>query len=157
MKPTRIAVAIALLASGQALAQTKETKGPCEYLSIDEVNAWVNVPASATKTNDTKNGAECTYIDSGKKAVFVVEIRPAKLPKAELDMEAESLQKIYRTSVKPLPDVGDGGFWLTTKQELYFRKGKTIVRVVIVGAKDPKATEAKTASAGRLIETRLPK
>ena len=155
MTQFRSLLAVTLIASGSALAQSKEAPAPCDYLTIDEVNAMVNIPASATRTNETKNGWECTYIDSGKKAVFVVEVRPAKLPKAELDMEAESLQKIYRTSVKPVPDVGDGGFWLTTKQELYFRKAKWIVRVVMVGGKDAKATEAKTASAGRLIESRL--
>jgi hypothetical protein len=152
MTRSRILLATALLAAGPALAA--EALEPCTYLSIDEVNAWVNVPASKTRSTPTKNGYECTYLDNTNKAVFVLEIRPAKLPKAELDMEAESLQKIYRTSVKP-QEVGDGGFWLTTKQELYFRKAKYIVRVVLVGGKDPKATEAKTASAGRLVETRL--
>ena len=147
-------LAVSLLAAGPAMA-ADEPLDVCSLLSIDEVNAMVNVPASATRSNETKNGNECTYLDSGKKAVFVIEVRPAKLPKAELDMEAESLQKIYRTSVKPVPDVGDGGFWLTTKQELYFRKGKKIVRVVMIGGKDAKAVEAKTASAGRLIESRL--
>src|SRR5262245_8280477 len=156
MTKFQAALAASLLAAGPALA-AEEAPDICSYLSVDEVNAFTNVPASATRANPTKNGNECTYLDSGKKAVFVVEVRPAKLPKAELDMEAESLQKIYRTSVKPIPDVGDGGFWLTSKQELYFRKGKYIVRVVLVGSKDPKAGEAKSASAGRLIETRLPK
>lgn len=145
-------LAAAFFAAGPAIAA--DAIEPCSFMTIDEVNAMVNVPASRTRSMETKNGFECTFLDSSRKAVFSLEIRPSKLPKAELDMEAESLQKIYRTSVKPV-EIGDGGFWLATKQELFFRKGKYIVRVVMVGGKDAKAVEAKTQSAGRLIESRL--
>jgi hypothetical protein len=152
MTKTQSILAAALLVAGPAVAA--EAIQPCDFMTIEEVNAMVNVPASKTRSMETKNGYECTFLDSSRKAVFSLEIRPSKLPKAELDMEAESLQKIYRTTVKPV-EIGDGGFWLTTKQELFFRKGKYIVRVVMVGGKDAKAVEAKTQSAGRLIESRL--
>jgi hypothetical protein len=150
----RTAAALLALVPAWAQAQTPAPMDVCSLISIEEVNTMVNVPASKTRSMTTKNGEECTFLDSSRKAVFTVEVRPAKLPKAEMDMEAESLQKIYRTSVKPV-EIGEGGFWLTTKQELYFRKGKRIVRVVLAPEKDAKAVEAKTQSAGRLIESRL--
>lgn len=155
MNSALIRLAAALLAApALAAAQAPAPVDVCGLITIDEVNALTNVPASTTRALPTKNGSECTFLDSGKKAVLTLEVRPAKLAKAELDMEAESLQKIYRTKVKPV-EVGDGGFWLTTKQELYFRKGKQILRVVVVGGKDATAIEAKTQSAARLIESRL--
>lgn len=145
---------VAALATVPVLAQ--DPPGPCELIKLDEVNAMVDVPANKSRTHPTKAGQECSYMDSGQKAVLTLEVRSAKLPKAELDQEADTLQKIYRTSIKPL-EIGDGGFWLPVKGELYFRKGKRIVRLVIAPGKDPKIHQTKTESIARLIETRLPK
>jgi hypothetical protein len=147
----RLAAALALLAPALAFAQPYES---CSLISIDEVNAYTVVPAVKTRTNTTRSGNECVFIDSTQKAVFTVEIRGASLPKAELDQEAENLQKIYRTSVKPV-EIGQGGFWLTTRYELFFRKGKNIVRVVLAPQADTKSMQVKSESAARLIETRV--
>jgi len=141
---------LAALASHGALAEFD----PCEILKLEEVNTIAGVPATKMRANTTKQGLECSFLDSRQNAVLTAEIRPAKLPKAELDLEAENLQKIYRTSVKPV-EVGDGGFWLNSKQELFFRKGKNIVRVVMAPGTDAKATQARTESIGRLIESRI--
>lgn len=144
--------AAALLASCGALAQVN----PCEILSIEEVNTIAGKPANKTRSHTTKQGIECSFLDSKQNAVLTAEIRGAKLPKAELDLEAENLQKIYRTSVKPV-EIGEGGFWLNSKHELFFRKGRHIVRVVMTPAADAKLTQARTETVGRLIESRLPK
>jgi hypothetical protein len=149
---TLTCLAAALLASTSALAQTD----PCEMIKMEEVNAIAQAPANKTRSHTTKQGIECSYLDSKQNAVATIEIRGAKLPKAELDLEAENLQKIYRTSVKPV-EIGEGGFWLNSKHELFFRKGKNIVRVVMTPSADSKATQAKTESIGRLVESRLPK
>lgn len=151
MKKTALHVsALALLAAPAAHAQLD----PCELIKIDEVNAIANVPANKTRSHQTKQGIECSFLDAKQNAVLTAEIRGAKLPKAELDIEAENLQKIYRTSVKPV-EIGDGGFWLNSKHELFFRKGKNIVRVVMAPAADAKAAQAKTESIARLIESRI--
>lgn len=150
MTPLRLCLAAALLASVPAHAQVN----PCELLTVEEVNAITTVPTSKTRSHTTKQGIECSYLDSRQNAILTAEVRGAKLPKAELDVEAENLQKIYRTSVKPVA-IGDGGFWLTSKQELFFRKGKNIVRVVMAPGPDAKANQARTETVGRLIESRL--
>jgi hypothetical protein len=152
MKTAPLCLAAAFLASTSALAQTD----PCELIKMEEVNAIAQAPANKTRSHTTKQGIECSYLDSKQNAVATIEIRGAKLPKAELDLEAENLQKIYRTSVKPV-EIGEGGFWLNSKHELFFRKGKNIVRVVMTPSADSKATQAKTESIGRLVESRLPK
>jgi hypothetical protein len=153
MKPQHPTLAAALLlAAFSAQAQVD----PCELIKMDEVNAIANVPANKTRSHTTKQGVECSYLDAKQTAVATIEIRGAKLPKAELDLEAENLQKIYRTSVKPV-EIGEGGFWLNSKHELFFRKGKNIVRVVMIPSPDSKATQAKTESLSRLVESRLPK
>lgn len=149
---TRTLAAASLLASTAALAQAE----PCELIKMEEVNAIAQVPANKTRSHQTKQGNECAYLDAKQNAVATIEIRGAKLPKAELDLEAENLQKIYRTSVKPV-EIGEGGFWLNSKHELFFRKGKSIVRVVTAPGADSKATQARTESLARLIESRLPK
>ena len=56
--------------------------------------------------------------------------------------------------MKPV-EVGDGGFWLTSKQELFFRKKYNIVRVVIAPASDAKITQARSETIARLVESRL--
>lgn len=142
--------ALALLATPAAFAQVD----PCELIKIEEVNAIANVPANKTRSHQTRQGVECSFLDAKQNAVLTAEIRGAKLPKAELDIEAENLQKIYRTSVKPV-EIGDGGFWLNSKHELFFRKGKNIVRVVMAPGPDGKAAQAKTESIARLIESRI--
>ena len=152
MKPAPICLAAALLASTSALAQID----PCEILKLEEVNAIALTPANKTRSHQTKQGIECSFLDAKQNAVVTTEIRGAKLPKAELDLEAENLQKIYRTSVKPV-EIGEGGFWLNSKHELFFRKGKNIVRVVMKPGPDSKVTQARTESIARLIESRLPK
>jgi hypothetical protein len=151
---TTIALFACLVPLGAA-AQAYDLTQPCSMLTNEEVNAWSNVPASKTRATTTRAGNECTWVDAQQKAVFILEVRPAKLPKAELDVEAENLQKIYRTSVKPV-EVGQGGFWLNSKYELFFRKGRNIVRVVVPGA-SPKQIEANSLAAAKMIETRLPK
>lgn len=151
MKKT-FAFAVAL-AAAPAFAQDA---GPCDLIKLEEVNVMADVPANKSRTHATKAGQECTYLDSGQKNVLTLEVRNAKLPKAELEAEADNLQKIYRTSIKPV-EIGDGGFWLPTKGELYFRKGKRIVRIVMAPGKDAKTLQTKTESVARLIETRLPK
>jgi hypothetical protein len=123
-------------------------------LSIEEVNTMTTMKASKTRSHQTKQGIECSFLDARQNAILTAEVRGAKLPKAELDVEAENLQKIYRTSVKPV-EIGDGGFWLTSKQELFFRKGKNIVRVVMAQGADAKVQQARTETVGRLIESRL--
>jgi len=148
MKNTAL-LAIALFAATPALAEEI-----CEIVKIDEVNTISTMTTSKTRTVPTKQGSECQYLDAKQKSILTLEVRPAKLPKAELDVEAENLQKIYRTSVKPV-EIGDGGFWLTSKQELFFRKGKNIVRVVMAPAADAKVTQARTETLGRLVESRL--
>ena len=81
---------------------------------------------------------------------------PPWLPKYDLDQEAETLQKIYRTSVKPIEGLGDGGFYLPGRREVWFRKGKSISRVAMTGfSGDAKAAEAKNSSAARLVESRI--
>ena len=150
MKTTLFAAA-ALLAAAPAFAQAND---PCEILKIEEVNTLTAGNANKMRANTTKAGLECSFLDAKQNAVLTVEIRGAKLPKAELDIEAENLQKIYRTSVKPV-EIGDGGFWLTSKYELFFRKNKNIVRVVLNSSSDPKTIQARTESVGRLVETRL--
>jgi hypothetical protein len=152
MKNAPLYFAAALLASSTAFAQAD----PCEMIKLEEVNAIAQTPANKTRSHTTKQGIECSYLDAKQNAVATIEIRGAKLPKAELDLEAENLQKIYRTSVKPV-EIGEGGFWLNSKHELFFRKGKSIVRVVMMPGPDAKATQAKTESIGRLVESRLPK
>jgi hypothetical protein len=150
MTPLRLCLASALLASAPAYAQVN----PCEMLSIEEVNTMTTMKASKTRSHQTKQGIECSFLDARQNAILTAEVRGAKLPKAELDVEAENLQKIYRTSVKPV-EIGDGGFWLTSKQELFFRKGKNIVRVVMAQGADAKVQQARTETVGRLIESRL--
>jgi hypothetical protein len=150
MTPLRLCLASALLASASASAQVN----PCEMLSIEEVNTMTTMKASKTRSHQTKQGIECSFLDARQNAILTAEVRGAKLPKAELDVEAENLQKIYRTSVKPV-EIGDGGFWLTSKQELFFRKGKNIVRVVMAQGAEAKVQQARTETVGRLIESRL--
>jgi|CXWL01.1.fsa_nt_gi hypothetical protein len=150
MTPRHLCIAVAFAAATPALAQVD----PCELIKIEEVNAIANVPANKMRTHQTKQGIECSFLDSRQNAVLTTEVRNAKLPKAELDIEAENLQKIYRTSVKPV-EIGDGGFWLNSKHELFFRKGKHIVRVVMAPAADAKITQARTETVARLIESRL--
>ena len=79
-----------------------------------------------------------------------------------LRVESARSEAIGRNDLKTLDEIYADDFagvagtgQLVTKQELFFRKGKYIVRVVMVGGKDAKAVEAKTQSAGRLIESRL--
>lgn len=150
MKRTALLLAASLCAAPAAFAQLD----PCEMLKIDEVNTITQKVASKMRSHPTRQGIECSFLDAKQNAVLTTEIRAAKLPKAELDIEAENLQKIYRTSVKPV-EIGDGGFWLNSKHELFFRKGKNIVRVVMAPANDAKVTQARTESIGRLIESRL--
>lgn len=150
MTPLRLCLAAALLACAPAHAQVN----PCELLKIEEVNAITTVTMSKTRSHTTKQGIECSYLDARQNAILTAEVRGAKLPKAELDVEAENLQKIYRTTVKPV-EIGDGGFWLTSRQELFFRKGKNIVRVVMAPGPDAKTNQARTETVGRLIESRL--
>ncbi len=152
MTTVRFAAVFALLFPAAALAQVD----PCELIKMEEVNAIANVPANKKRSHTTRSGQECSFLDSKQNAVLTTEVRIAKLPKAELDVEAENLQKIYRTSVKPV-EIGDGGFWLNSKHELFFRKGKHIVRVVMAPASDSKVTQARTETVARLIESRLPK
>jgi hypothetical protein len=148
---TILLAAAALLVAAPAFAQAVD---PCEILKIEEINTLTAGNANKMRANVTKVGLECSFLDAKQNAVLTVEIRGAKLPKAELDIEAENLQKIYRTSVKPV-EIGDGGFWLTSKYELFFRKNKNIVRVVMNANADPKTIQARTESVGRLVETRL--
>jgi hypothetical protein len=150
MTPLRLCLASALLASASASAQVD----PCEMLSIEEVKTITTMAANKTRSHQTKQGIECSFLDARQNAVLTAEVRGAKLPKAELDVEAENLQKIYRTSVKPVA-IGDGGFWLTSKQELFFRKGNNIVRVVMAQGAEAKVQQARTETVGRLIESRL--
>ena len=150
MTPLRLCLASALLACAPAYAQVN----PCEMLSIEEVNTITTMKASKTRSHETKQGIECSFLDARQNAILTAEVRGAKLPKAELDVEAENLQKIYRTSVKPVA-IGDGGFWLTSKQELFFRKGNNIVRVVMAQGAEAKVQQARTETVGRLIESRL--
>ena len=151
MNATRFSLAAAtFLAASPVLAQID----PCEILKLEEVNAIAAAPANKTRSHTTKQGIECSFLDAKQNAVLTAEIRGAKLPKAELDLEAENLQKIYRTSVKPV-EIGEGGFWLNSKHELFFRKGKNIVRVVMLPGPDAKATQARTESIARLIESRI--
>ena len=154
MRIARIATAALLVLSpALALAQTAlERKPACEYLQMDEVNIMSN--GKATRARSTREGMECAFLDAKANAVLTLEVKPAKLPKAELDLEAENLQKIYRTSVKPL-EIGDGGFWLTGRAELFFRTGKNIVRVVLSPGPDAKANQAKTEAVARLVESRI--
>lgn len=156
MKTTARSLALAACIAVPAFAQ--DAPETCALMKMDEVGVMASSLPNKTRSYPTKNGHECNWLDSGQKAVLTVEVRPAKLPKAELDVEAENLQKIYRTSVKAIePPIGDGGFWLTGKGELYFRKGKQIVRIVMPPAKDAKTSQARTESVARLIETRLAK
>ena len=150
MKTRPFLLAPLLVAAAPAFAQVEV----CEILTMEEVNTITVQVATKTKTLPTKSGKECQYFDAKQKSVLTLEVRGAKLPKAELDVEAENLQKIYRTSVKPV-EVGDGGFWLTSKQELFFRKAKNIVRIVIVPASDAKTTQARSETIARLVESRL--
>jgi hypothetical protein len=150
MKTSPFLLAPLLVAAAPAFAQVEV----CEILSMEEVNTITAQVATKTKTLPTKDGKECQYFDAKQKSVLTLEVRGAKLPKAELDVEAENLQKIYRTSVKPV-EVGDGGFWLTSKQELFFRKAKNIVRVVIAPAPDTKTTQARSETIARLVSSRL--
>ena len=143
-------LAVAFLAATPALAQVEI----CEILKMEGVSTITTHTANKTRAVPTKQGNECTYLDAKQKSVLTLEVRGAKLPKAELDIEAGNLQKIYRTSVKPV-EIGDGGFWLNSKQELFFRKGKNIVRVVIAPAPDAKVTQARTETVARLVESRL--
>jgi len=150
MKTGPFLLAPLLVAAAPAFAQVEV----CEILTMEEVNTITVQLATKTKTLPTKEGKECQYFDARQKPVLTLEVRGAKLPKAELDVEAENLQKIYRTSVKPV-EVGDGGFWLTSKQELFFRKAKNIVRIVIAPAPDAKTTQARSETIARLVESRL--
>ena len=148
---TALVLSLLGLAATPALAEIEDV---CAILKIEEVNAITTMTANKTRANTTRNGQECSFLDARQNAILTVEIRPAKLPKAELDLEAENLQKIYRTSVKAI-EVGDGGFWLNSKYELYFRKGKNIVRLVMVPAADSKITQARSETAARLVESRI--
>lgn len=150
MNTFRLGLAAVTLCATPAFAQVD----PCELLKLEEVNAIANMPASRMRSHTTKGGLECSFLDVKQNAVLTAEIRSAKLPKAELDLEAENLQKIYRTSVKPV-EIGDGGFWLNSRHELFFRKGKNIVRVVMAPGPDAKVTQARTESIGRLLESRI--
>ncbi|QJR14776.1 hypothetical protein [Usitatibacter palustris] len=154
----RVILAALIVAPAFAWAQADELVDPCTLLTSEEVASFVGVDAQSIKTtkNTTAKGRECLFTGKGQKSLMVLEVRRAKYGKSELDSEAESLQKIYRTTVVPVAGVGDIGFWLPARRELWFYKAKTIGRIAMAGATgDAKAIEAKTQSVGRMIEGRL--
>src|SRR5262245_13945809 len=107
----RALLAIALLTPALATAQEGGVN-PCDLVTKDEVASMVGADAAkvVTRSHATSKGAECSFLGERQKSLMTVEVRPSKLPKYDLDQEAESLQKIYRTSLQPVDKLGDGAF-----------------------------------------------
>ncbi len=144
------ALALAVLfLPGFAAAQAPDA---CTLITMDEVNNFAAKTATKVRARPIDGGSECAYMDARQNAILTVSVKQSKSPKAELDHEADNLQKIYRTSVKPA-EVGDAGFFLSANKQLHFRKGKLLVMVAF--SRPANANPVDTAAAAKIVESRL--
>jgi hypothetical protein len=154
---TRIApLLLAAACSAMPWAASAENPNACELISIDEVNSFAGGVATRVLQRKSGNPSQCSFEDSRRTAVFMVEVREVQYAaENELQYERENLEKIYRSKVKyvkPLGD-GDGSFWFSANKSVMFRKSKRIVTVTF--AREKNAVEVDTVQAARLIESRL--
>lgn len=144
------ALALALLAVPAIAAA--ETPDACTLITMDEVNNFAAKSAAKVRARPIERGSECAYMDARQNAILTVSVKESKSPKADLEHEADNLQKIYRTTVKPA-EVGDGGFFCSANKQLHFRKGKLIATVTF--SRPANANAADTTAAARIVENRL--
>ena len=150
MRRTLIPLAFTLLAlPGLAAAEAPDA---CSLITMDEVNNFAAKSASKTRARAIDRGSECAYMDGRQNAILTVSVKESKAPKAELDHEADNLQKIYRTTVKAA-EVGESGFFLSANKQLHFRKGKLLVLVFF--SRPANANPVDTLAAAKIVESRL--
>jgi hypothetical protein len=140
-----------LLAPAAALATPPDA---CSLLTLDEINAIAQRPATKMLTLKSGNPSECSFTDEKKASVLVVTVREVQYAvKDEMFHDRENLEKIYRSKSKPVETIGDGGFWLPPNHQLTFRKKKLIASLIFSTPKNQ--NEVDTSQMARLVESRL--
>lgn len=145
----------AALLAALALPAVAAPPNACDLVKPEEINL-VATTAKVERVQQVKTGnpSECGFLDSKRTAVLTVTVREVQYAvKDEIQMDRDSLEKIYKSRSKTIDTVGEGGYWMPVHNQMGFRKGKTIVSLKFAIPKNQ--NEIDTSQIARVIEARL--